>query len=78
MRSTHHRIEVLETKLAMIADDGASPRGTLPAREYFDAAEQTNPGERDRLEELRQAHQEGRGPPDWAAQQDNPGNGGGN
>jgi hypothetical protein len=74
MRSIHHRVEVLETQMQMIRDDGASPAGELPSPEFLDALEATEPGERNRLEEVRERHRDGRGPPEWASAG---GNGGG-
>jgi hypothetical protein len=52
--------------MAMIRDDGDSPRGETPPAEYVDALESTNPGERDRINEVCERHREGRGPPEWA------------
>jgi hypothetical protein len=66
MRSLHHRVEILEAQMAMIRDDGASPAGELPPSEFIDALDATEPGDRDRLTEIRERHREGRGPPDWA------------
>lgn len=81
MRTIHHRVEVLEAKMAIIRDDGDSPSGELPPSEYIDALESTNPGERDRINDIRERHSEGRGPPEWDGPKGGPprgrGNGGG-
>jgi len=61
--SLHESKQRLDALLMMIREDGATPAGEVPGPDHIEALEQAPIG---RADEVRQAHAEGRGPPDFA------------
>jgi hypothetical protein len=65
MTKEGHRAEQkIDALIEMITEDGASPAGQLPPSDHIRAIREAPVG---RADEVRAAHAEGRGPPDFAA-----------
>jgi hypothetical protein len=63
MREGHRAEQKVDALIELITDDGQSPPGQLPPSDYVEAVREAPDG---RADEIRAAHAERRGPPDFA------------
>jgi len=68
MRTTYIEAQKAKVHRRMKIEDGATPAGDDPPVDYLRALEAA--GQPEQVEEVRAAHAEGRGPPEWTKRGD--------
>lgn len=62
-RTTQRELDRFRVLLDMIAENGATGPGSLPPAEHIEALRSVDRLDRDRMSEIREAHANGKAPP---------------